>query len=194
MTASAGEAFRLLRRALEGAGVRFAVGGSWASAAYGEARFTNDIDILADFDASGLNRFLDLLPASFHADADEARKMFGLGRAFNVIYLPTALKADLFPARAFPIGIEEIERAVLLANSGLGEEPVPFVSPEDILLAKLDWFRLGGEVSERQWRDIEGIVRTRFANLDQSYLRRCAEQLGVTGLLERAMRGQTGEG
>ena len=76
----------------------------------------------------------------------------------------------------------------------LGQEPVPFVSPEDILLAKLDGFRQGGEVSERQWRDIEGIVRTRFAKLDQSYLARGAERLGVTGLLERAMRGQKGGG
>ena len=192
MTASAGEAFRLLRRAFEAAGIRFAVGGSWASAAYGEARFTNDIDIIADFDRSALERFLALLPAAFHADPDEARSMVRLGRAFNVIYMPTALKFDLFPAAAFPIGMEEIERAVLLSNSGLSDEPVPFVSPEDILLAKLDWFRQGGEVSDRQWRDIEGIVRTRSASLDRTYLSLGAERLGVAALLDRAMRGQTG--
>ncbi len=187
MTTSAGEAFRLMRSALEACGIRFAVGGSWASAAYGEARFTNDIDILADFDANSLDLFLSVLPAGFHADAVEARNLFGIGRAFNVIYMPTALKFDLFPARAFPIGAEEIERAVMLPNSGLGEEPVPFVSPEDILLAKLDWFRQGGEVSERQWRDIEGIVRTRFGSLDRSYLKKGAERLGVAKLLERAL-------
>jgi len=192
MTASVGEAFRLVRQALEGSGTRFAVGGSWASAAYGEARFTNDIDILADFDANSVDRFLELLPASFHADAGDARKMVCLGRAF-VIYMPTALKFDLFPARAFPIGIEEIERAVRLPNSGLGEEPVPFVSPEDILLAKLARFRQGGEASERLWRDIEGIIRVRSGVLDRMYLRRGAERLGVTIQLDRAMQGQDRE-
>jgi hypothetical protein len=187
MTTSAGEVFRLVRSALEASGIRFAVGGSWASAAYGEARFTYDIDILADFDANSLERFLRELPAGFHADAEEARHLFRMGRAFNVIYMPTALKFDLFPAKAFPIGAEEIERAVMLPNSGLGEDPVPFVSPEDILLAKLDWFRQGGEVSERQWRDIVGIVRTRFGSLDRSYLKRSAERLGVAKLLELAL-------
>ncbi len=78
----AGEPFGLLRQALESAGVRFAVGGSWASAAYGEARFTNDIDILADF------------TTDFYVDPDESRSYF--------IYMPSALKFDLFPARAFP--------------------------------------------------------------------------------------------
>ena len=179
MTTSAGEAFRLLRSALEASGIRFAVGGSWASAAYGEARFTHNENLLADFDANSLERFLSMLPAAFHADADEARNLFRQGRAFNVIYMPTALKFDLFPAKAFPIGTEEIERAVMLPNSGFGEEPVPFVSPEDILLAKLDWFRHGGEVSERQWRDLEGIIRTRSGSLDRSYQKRGAERLGV---------------
>lgn len=187
MTASAGDAFGLLRTALESSGIRFAVGGSWASAAYGEARFTHDIDILAALDANNLERFLSLLPAGFFADPEEARNMVHLGRPFNVIYMPTALKFDLFPASAFPIGAEEIERAVMLPNSGLAEEPVPFVSPEDILLAKLDWFRQGGEVSERQWRDIEGIVRARSASLDRAWLTRAAERLGVAALLRRAL-------
>ena len=58
MILDASAPFELLRGALERAGVRYAVGGSWASAAYGEARFTNDIDILVDFQASSLERFL----------------------------------------------------------------------------------------------------------------------------------------
>jgi hypothetical protein len=95
-----------------------------------------------------------------------------MGRAFNIIYMPSALKFDLFPARAFPIGLEELERSVLVPNSGLSLEPTPFVSPEDILLAKLHWFREGGEVSERQWRDVQGIG---------------AARLGVSDLLARAL-------
>lgn len=138
---SAVEPFGILQVALQSAGVRYAVGGSWASAAYGEARFTNNIDILADFNRASLERFLEALATVFYFDVAEARRAFERGRPFNLIYMPTALKFDMFPARAFPIGLEELERATLLVNSGLSDAPAPFVSPEDIMLAKLCWFR-----------------------------------------------------
>jgi hypothetical protein len=186
---SAGDAFAPVRSALEQAGVRYAVGGSWASTAFGEPRFTNDVDILADLDLENLDRFLGNLPKTFFADREEARNAIRLGRPFNLIYMPMAFKFDFFPARAFPLGLEELDRAILLAGSGLSEAPTPFVTPEDILLAKLHWFRAGGEVSEVQWRDIEGIVRGRGAALDRLYLERSAGKLGILDLLGKALRG-----
>ena len=111
-------------------------------------RFTNDVDILADLTPDNLDRFLSGLPKTFFADADEARNAIRLGRSFNVIHMPMAFKFDLFPASAFPIGLQELDRAISLAGAGLADTPVPFVTPEDILLAKLHWYRLGGEVSE----------------------------------------------
>lgn len=184
---SAGDAFTPLRRALERAEVRYAIGGSWASTAFGEPRFTNDVDILADFTLDNLNRFLESLPETFFADPEEARNAIHLGRPFNVIYMPMAFKFDFFPARAFPLGMEELDRAIFLAGSGLSEAPAPFVTPEDILLAKLHWFRAGGEVSEVQWRDIRGIVRSRRATLDRDYLEQSGGKLGVRVLLEKAL-------
>ena len=184
---SAADAFTPLRSALERAGVRYAVGGSWASTAFGEPRFTNDVDILADFTPENLIPFLVNLPDTFFADPGEARNAVRLGRPFNVIYMPMAFKFDLFPAVAFPLGLEELDRAVFLPDSGLSEAPAPFVTPEDILLAKLHWFRAGGEVSDVQWRDIQGIVRSRRDTLDRQYLDRGAEKLGVAGLLGRAL-------
>ncbi len=170
------DAFAPLRAALERAGVRYAIGGSWASTAFGEPRFTNDVDILADFTQHNLGPFLDSLPKTYFADLDEARTALRHGRPFNVIYMPTAFKFDFFPAAAFRLGIEELDRAILLADTGLSEHPAPFVTAEDILLAKLDWFRAGGEVSEVQ-RDIQGIVRSRGKALDLDYL----EMGGKTG-------------
>ena len=67
------EAFAPLRAALESAGIRYAVGGSWASTAFGEPRFTNDIDVVANFTAQSLESFLSALPAVFYADREEAR-------------------------------------------------------------------------------------------------------------------------
>jgi hypothetical protein len=184
---SVGDAFGPLRSALERAGVRYAIGGSWASTAFGEPRFTNDVDILADFTQESLDRFLGSLPGTFFADPEEALKAIRLGRPFNVIHMPMAFKFDFFSAAAFPLGIEELDRAVFLAGTGLSEAPVPFVTPEDILLAKLHWFKAGGEVSGVQWRDIQGIVRACGVNLDRAYLERSAAKLGILALLDRAL-------
>jgi hypothetical protein len=182
-----GDAFDLVRSAFQAAGIRYAVGGSWASAAFGEPRFTNDVDILADVTQQNLSLFLDHLPDSFYADAVEALSAIRRGRPFNVIHAPTMLKFDLFPANAFTIGNEELDRAILVENSGLSKAPAWFVTPEDILLAKLHWFKLGGEVSEVQWRDIMGVVRSCAATLDREYLKRAALKLDLNSLLERSL-------
>ena len=184
---SAAEAFGDLRSALEAAGVRYAVGGSWASTAFGEPRLTNDVDILADFSPASLDQFLDNLPSTYYADPAEARTAIDRGMPFNVIHMPMAFKFDFFPARAFPLGMEELDRAIVLAGSGLSELPTPFVTPEDILLAKLHWFQAGGEVSEVQWRDIQGIVHNCSEMLDRAYLERSAATLDVGSLLRRAL-------
>ena len=185
---SLADAFKLLRSALEQAGVRFAIGGSWASTAFGEPRFTNDIDILAEFTEENLDRFLLYLPKTFYVDREDARKALRGGRPFNVIYMPMASKFDFFPASAFPLGLLELERAIYLADTELSETPTPFVTPEDILLAKLHWFRLGGEVSEVQWRDLEGIVRGCAGTLDRQYLDSSAARLEVSDLLDKLLR------
>ena len=170
---SAGDAFAPLRSALERAGVRYAIGGSWASTAFGEPRFTNDVDILADFTPQALDRFLGALPETFYSDSEDARKAIRLGRSF--------------PAAAFPLGAQELDRAILLSGTGLSEAPAPFVTPEDILLAKLHWFRAAGDVSEVQWRDIQGIVRACGTALDRAYLELNAENLGILTLLNKAL-------
>lgn len=59
-------------------------------------------------------------------------------------------------------------------------------SAEDSVLAKLDWYRRGGEVSEQQWRDVVGILQVQSETLDRDYLRSMAASLRVSDLLERA--------
>jgi hypothetical protein len=60
-------------------------------------------------------------------------------------------------------------------------------SAENTVLSKLEWFRAGGEVSERQWWDVVGILRAQAHGLDEAYLDRWAVTLGVADLLERAV-------
>ena len=91
---TAADAFGPLRAALEEAGIRYAVGGSWDSTAFGAPRLTNDVHILADFNAENLSRFLSALPEAFFADAGEARRALGLGRPYRC-----DLHADGVPVR-----------------------------------------------------------------------------------------------
>ncbi|HXS98043.1 MAG TPA: hypothetical protein VN736_25765 [Candidatus Limnocylindrales bacterium] len=181
------EAFDAVRNALVRSQVRYAVGGSWASMAHGEVRNTNGVVILVDFTLASLDAFLQNLPATFVVDPDHARESIRLGRSFNAIYVPAVYKFDFFPARGSALGIQPLDRAKPLAGTGLSSEPVPFVSPEDILLAKLHWIRLGGGLSEVQWRDVAGIVNNNRATLDRDYLQRSAATLNLLPLLDRAL-------
>ena len=106
---SLADSFELLRFALERAEIRYAIGGSWASTAFGEPRFTNSVDILADFTEEALAGFLGNLPDSFYVDAEEALAAIRHGRSFNVIHIPMAFKFDFFPAGAFTLGMEELD-------------------------------------------------------------------------------------
>ena len=65
---------------------------------------------------------------------------------------------------------------------------MPVISAEDTILAKLRWYRAGGEVSDRQWRDIAGIFAASGEHLDHAYIERWARAMGLMDLYERALR------
>jgi len=179
------EAWQGVRSALDEAGVGFAIGGSWASTSYGEPRQTNDIDLLAAFTKESLGLFASLLGDGYYYDAETAAQSLALGRPFNVIHKRFAYKFDLFPVQD-AYGLLEIERRSFVRIAGLGEEPVPVVSAEDIVLAKLRWHRQGGGVSEQQWRDIVGVLRGESGRLDEEYLEHWATVLGVLETYRKA--------
>ena len=79
-------------------------------------------------------------------------------------------------------------RQLLELSESLGK-PVYVHAPEAIVLFKLRWYRLGGEVSDRQWSDILGVLRTQQGRLDEVYLDEWATHLGIADLLTRA-RGE----
>jgi len=65
-------------------------------------------------------------------------------------------------------------------------------SAEDTVLAKLDWYRAGGGVSEQQWRDVLGILQVQSEMLDRDYLRSMAASLQVGDLLQQALSEASG--
>ncbi len=105
----------------------------------------------------------------------------------NVFHRATSTKVDLFVLGGCPLDEQALSRRVRLRVATNPEGFLYVYTPEDILLQKLRWYRLGGEVSDRQWRDVLGIVAVQDRGLDQEYLRRGAERLAVTDLLDRAL-------
>ena len=96
------------------------------------------------------------------------------------------LKVDIFLPKARPFDQEQRHRTHLEVLAE-GTRPFYIASPEDVILNKLEWYRMGGEVSDRQWNDILGVLKVQGTNLDMAYLQRWASSLRVADLLERAL-------
>lgn len=186
------EVFRRVRNALDQAGVIYAIGGSWASTIHGEPRQTNNMDFVTNLGAERLGPLFDALGSGFYFDAESARAALENGRPFNVIHQKLGYKFDFFQVIDSQVidshGAAELARRLAVALPALDTELVPVISAEDMILAKLRWYRAGGEVSERQWRDIAGMFAASGEHLDREYLERWAQTLGLTGLYQRAAR------
>jgi len=107
---------------------------------------------------------------------------------FNIIHRKSMFKVDVFIPRPRPFLRSQLARAQRQHFTFGREVNARFASPEDTILAKLEWYRLGNEVSERQWRDILGVMKVRAGDLDLDYLRQWADELQVVDLLERALQ------
>ncbi|HQX83000.1 MAG TPA: hypothetical protein PKW63_14640 [Vicinamibacterales bacterium] len=171
-------------RALDGLGIPFTIGGSIASSVAGEPRSTIDIDFVVALEELHVAPLVAMLEPDFYIDADALTRAVRNRRSASAIHHGTQVKVDLFIAGGTPLDLSQIarRREVRIGGRRLFVHP-----PEDILLQKLRWFRLGGEVSDRQWRDILGIVRVQGDRLDREYLEAQAPVLGVETLLEKAL-------
>lgn len=170
--------------ALRALGVRHYVGGSIASSAHGVPRASIDADLVAELRPRHAAPLAAALRESYYVSEERVRDAVSRRGSFNVIHLETMVKVDVFVSRDRPFDRRAFDRA-RVADPGAGSE-IPVSSAEDTILAKLEWFRRGGEVSERQWGDVLGVLRV-AVGLDETYLRRGAVELGVADLLARAL-------
>lgn len=178
-----------LARVLGDLGVRYVVGGSLASSVYGIPRATQDVDLVAELGLPDVAAFTRALTGDFYVDADMVREAIHRRASFNVIHLPTMFKADVFVAKNDAWSREEMSRArAEQFETPPGPVIIRFASPEDTLLHKLIWYKLGNQISDRQWGDILGVLEVQGDLLDQGYLDRWAPVLDVTELLLRARR------
>jgi hypothetical protein len=166
-------------------GVLHTIGGSIASSFAGEPRSTVDIDIVAALEEAHVDELVTLLSPDFYIDREALLRAVRTRGSANLIHQPTQLKVDIFVAGGTPLDDQQLrrrQRVEVSPGRTLHVHP-----PEDILLQKLRWYRKGGEVSDRQWRDILGIVRVQGAHLDRAYVAVNATALGVADLLARAL-------
>jgi hypothetical protein len=171
---------------LDALGIANTIGGSIASSYAGEPRSTIDIDIVAAIEAGQVPALVAALVGDFYIDEDAVLRAVRERSSTNLIHSASMLKVALFVAGGTPLDAQQLARRRMVS---LGEGVAIAVHPpEDILLQKLRWYRLGGEISDRQWRDVMGIVRVQGARLDLDYLRQNAPTLAVDDLLERALR------
>jgi hypothetical protein len=183
------QTLRTLAAVLDRLGIAYAIGGSVASSARGVYRATNDIDVVAAVTVAQTDRLPEELGPDWYAEPEQMREAVSAGRAFNLIHISLGNKIDIFPAFT-DFHFSQLQRATRLILPFLSETTeYPVVTAEDILLAKLHWYRAGGEVSERQWTDITAIVAGN-PSLDRDYIQSWAPRVGITDLLERALRSK----
>jgi hypothetical protein len=169
---------------LEEMRIPYLVVGSIASSLQGFSRATADVDIVADLSPEHVAPLFAALKDEYYVDDQAMRRAISLRRMFNLIHLDTLIKVDIYVPQDDEFGRQQfrrVRRETLLP----GEAGGAYISaPEDTVLAKLQWHRRGGKISERQLSDVLGVLKVQRERLDLEYLREWAERLGVLDLLE----------
>lgn len=169
---------------LDAAGIQYMVTGSLASTYHGTPRTTQDLDIVIDPEARSLEAFVAAVGREgFYVDDSVARSALARRSQFNVIDAASGWKADLVIRKDRPFSVEEFRRRRRAQVLGV---QVSIATPEDMIVAKLEWASRSG--SERQLADVAGIVRVRAEELDRSYVERWVNALGLTELWRRVSK------
>ena len=176
---------------LDRCGIPYSVGGSLASSLSGEPRASLDADVVVEIRPDQVHELVNGLGDVFYADREAIRRAIDSGSSTNLVHRPSGIKVDLFPAASF-LDHQQLLRRQLVKVASDPDRSLYVHSPEDILLQKLHWFRLGGGTSERQWRDVVSIVLVQGSRLDRHYLSSVAQRIGLNELLQRAYRSVSG--
>jgi hypothetical protein len=172
---------------LDRLGLPYVVGGSLASSVLGEPRATADIDIAVRMERADVDRLLAQLGSRYYASREAALEAVARRSSFNLIHLESAQKVDLFVLGQGLLDRRQIERRQRLAITETPPRELWIGAPEDQVLRKLDWYRAGGGVSDRQWRDVLGILTVQKDRIDHADLERAAREVGLCDLLARAL-------
>ena len=145
---------------LDGLGIGYAIGGSLANSLHGITRMTQDADLTVEPFAGREGAFLGLFSRpDYYLSPDAVRDALRTRSTFNIILLPTGYKIDVFVRKDDPFERSAFDRRGPYPMPILSGGPVMVHSPEDTILFKLRGYRLGGEISDRQWTDVLGVLK-----------------------------------
>ncbi|WP_419863296.1 hypothetical protein [Candidatus Poriferisodalis sp.] len=167
--------------------VSYALGGSLASSMFGEPRGTIDIDMAIRLEQRQLADLVNTLEVEFYVPVEAARQAVEQSTSFNLID-DDGLKVDLFVLGDTTLDQHQLEHRQRILVT---EDPPQYLwvsAPASQVLRKLEWYQAGGSVSERQWRDVVGILRAQRSTLDLANLKHTAQAIGLGELLDTALR------
>lgn len=168
-------------------GIAYAIGGSFASSIYGQVRFTQDVDITTEPFDDKAEKFFELVKSKYYISKQAMYHALAIGESFNVIHFETAFKIDVFVRADTDFQKQLFARRKSLRLSDSINRDFSVVSPEDIVLLKLQWYRAGGCSSQIQLSDVIGVLTIQKDRLDFDYLEKWAAVLGVADLLKTAI-------
>lgn len=173
-----------IRDALEAARVPYMLTGSFASSFHGAPRVTHDVDIVIAPVLGTLEALLKQFPDDkYYVSRDAALQAYGGEGMFNIVDFASGWKVDLIIRKARPFSLEEFERR---REESLDGTRVFVASPEDVVVAKLEWAKLGE--SERQIKDVASILTSRAGELDLAYIEKWIADLKLSQQWELAKR------
>lgn len=170
---------------LESINIPYYISGGVASSIHGEARSTRDLDLVIQIQVSQVDLLVQTLEAAGYycpAGAVEAMKL-EREKTLSITHTETIANADLIVMDNSPFAISQMSRRILLDVEG--RQQFWIASPEDLIVQKLLWGR--GSRSEKQWRDVLGILKLQSGNLNYIYLTEWAERLNIFDALEQAL-------
>lgn len=167
---------KLLADFFESENIPYCVVGSVAAFRYGEPRFTQDVDIVADIPLGKVRALCDSFPPDdFYVSESAVRQAIMEKYPFNIIVPTAGVKADIFIPKNDLFDKSQFTRAMrLTTNDG---HPIRFATPEDIILKKLVYYQMGE--SQKHVRDILGILRNQKDKIDRDYIRHWVSEIGL---------------
>ena len=164
--------------ALNNAGIAYMLSGAIGSGFHGQPRATNDIDIVIAPTETQLRTFTGSLGEDYYVSFEAVREALKNNSMFSVIDVQSSWKADLIICKKRLFSLEEFKRRQIVNIMGLD---VWILSPEDVILSKLEWSR--NQETGNQFRDALGVAIVQWDNLDRDYLNKWAKELQVESLL-----------
>lgn len=171
---------------LDELGIDWVLGGSVASSIFGEPRSTVDVDVAIRMGPDAVEQLLEHAKADFYVPGDSARAAVRAHGAFNLLDTKHGLKVDLFVLGDGLLDRSQLERRVRFQVPD-SEDEIWVTAPEDQVLRKLDWYRLANMESDRQWRDVLGLLAVQRGSLDVDYMTTTAREVGLADLLGQAL-------